>query len=94
MIAILKHRTFKYMVMLTVSAFTLQSCFVAKDYERPQVEETQNLYRTDALPTDSLSMADLSWKELFNDPFLVQYIEEGLQNNIDIRVAIQQVLAA
>lgn len=94
MIAILKHRTFKYMAMLTVSAFTLQSCFVAKDYERPQVEETQNLYRTDALPTDSLSMADLSWKELFNDPYLVQYIEEGLQNNIDIRVAIQQVLAA
>ena len=82
------------MVMLTLSAFTLQSCFVAKDYDRPQVEETQNLYRTDALPTDSLSMADLSWKELFTDPFLVQYIEEGLQNNIDIRVAIQQVVAA
>ena len=82
------------MVMLTISAFTLQSCFVAKDYDRPQVEETQNLYRTDALPTDSLSMADLSWKELFTDPYLVQYIEEGLQNNIDIRVAIQQVLSA
>lgn len=94
MIAIYKRRTFKYMVVLTISAFTLQSCFVAKDYDRPQVEETQNLYRTDALPTDSLSMADLSWKELFNDPYLVQYIEKGLQNNIDIRVAIQQVIAA
>ena len=82
------------MVMLTLSAFTLQSCFVAKDYDRPQVEETQNLYRTDALPTDSLSMADLSWKELFTDPYLVDYIEQGLQNNIDIRVAIQQVVAA
>ncbi|MGV8812718.1 MAG: efflux transporter outer membrane subunit [Gelidibacter sp.] len=94
MIAMLKNRSFKYMVVLTVSAFTLQSCFVAKDYVRPQVEETQNLYRTDALPTDSLSMADLSWKELFTDPYLVQYIEQGLQNNIDIRVAIQQVLSA
>lgn len=94
MIAFFKIRTVKYMVMLTVSAFTLQSCFVAKTYERPQVEETQNLYRTDALPIDSLSMADMSWKELFSDPFLVQYIEEGLQNNIDIRIAIQQVLAA
>ncbi|MGC1632491.1 MAG: TolC family protein, partial [Gelidibacter sp.] len=57
-------------------------------------EETQNLYRTDALSTDSLSMADLSWKELFTDPYLVEYIEKGLQNNIDIRVAIQQVLSA
>lgn len=90
----LKTRTFKYMLVLTISAFTLQSCFVAKDYERPQVEETQNLYRTDALPTDSISMADVSWKELFTDPYLVQYIEQGLQNNIDIRVAIQQVVAA
>lgn len=80
--------------MLTVSAFSLQSCFVAKDYDRPQVEETQNLFRTDALQTDTLSMADMSWKELFTDPYLVQYIEQGLQNNIDIRVAIQQVLAA
>ncbi|MBA6151746.1 efflux transporter outer membrane subunit [Gelidibacter maritimus] len=94
MITMLKTRTVKYMVMLTVSAFTLQSCFVAKDYDRPQIEETQNLFRTDALTTDTLSMADLSWKELFTDPYLVQYIEQGLQNNIDIRVAMQQVLAA
>lgn len=94
MIAILKNRTFKYVGVLTISAFSLQSCFVAKDYKRPQVEETKNLYRTDALPTDSLSMADLSWKELFTDPYLTQYIEQGLQNNIDIRVAIQQVLTA
>lgn len=94
MITILKNRLFKYSVVLVVSAFTLQSCFVAKDYTRPQIEETQNLYRTDALPTDSLSMADVSWKTLFTDPYLTQYIEEGLQNNIDIRIAIQQVLAA
>lgn len=94
MIAIIRHRIFKYLVVLIVSAFTLQSCFVAKTYERPQLEETQNLFRTDALPTDSLSMADLSWKEIFTDPYLIQYIEEGLQNNIDIRIAIQQLLTA
>ncbi|MEZ4793158.1 MAG: efflux transporter outer membrane subunit [Gelidibacter sp.] len=94
MIAILKNRMFKYSAVLLVSAFTLQSCFVAKDYTRPQLEETQNLFRTDALPADSLSMAGVSWKTLFTDPYLTQYIEEGLQNNIDIRIAIQQVLVA
>ncbi len=94
MIAIFRNRTFRYIIVLTISAFTLQGCFVAKTYERPQVEETQNLYRTDALPIDSVSMADLSWKELFNDAYLIQYIEDGLQSNIDIRIAIQQVLAA
>ncbi len=94
MIAILKSKIVRYMTLLTISAVTLQGCFVANTYERPQVEETENLFRTDGLPTDSLSMADMSWRELFQDPYLIQYIEEGLENNIDIRVAIQQMLAA
>lgn len=89
-----KNRRFKYAALFILSAVTLQSCFVAKTYERPEVEETQNLFRTDVLPADSLSMADVSWKELFTDPYLIQYVEEGLQNNIDIRIAIQQLLAA
>ncbi len=81
-------------VLIVLAASTLQSCFVAKEYQRPEFEETTNLYRTDNLPQDSLSMADVSWKEMFTDPYLIQYIEEGLQNNLDIRVAIQQMAAA
>ena len=84
---------YKVLVLVTVS-ITLQSCFVAKDYKRPDLEETQILYRTDQLPTDSLSFANVSWQELFTDSYLKQYIQEGLQNNIDIRIAIQQISAA
>jgi NodT family efflux transporter outer membrane factor (OMF) lipoprotein len=36
----------------------------------------------------------ISWRELFTDPILQGYIDEGLQNNIDIRKAIQQILIA
>lgn len=72
----------------------LQSCFVAKDYTRPQLSETENLYRTDNLPADSVSMALVPWNDLFRDTYLKQYIEEGLQNNLDIRVALQQIAAA
>lgn len=81
-------------MVVVVMATTLQSCFVAKEYSRPELEETENLYRTDNLPQDSLSMADVSWKDMFTDQYLKQYIEEGLQNNLDIRVAIQQMSAA
>jgi len=92
--SIIKHKKFSKGVLLLIVALTLQSCFVAKDYERPDLEDdTENLYRTDDIPTDSLSMADVSWKEVFTDPYLVQYIEEGLQNNIDIRIALQQIVA-
>ena len=81
-------------LIVVVMATTLQSCFVAKEYSRPELEETEHLYRTDNLPQDSLSMADVSWKDMFTDQYLKQYIEEGLQNNLDIRVAIQQMAAA
>ncbi len=94
MISCNTNRILNKALVLVVVSITLQSCFVAKNYERPELEDTQNLYRTDQLHTDSLSMADMSWKTLFTDPLLSQYIEEGLQNNIDIRIAIQQMAAA
>ncbi|MBU2928124.1 efflux transporter outer membrane subunit [Winogradskyella psychrotolerans] len=95
MISIIKHRNFSKGALFVILALTLQSCFVAKDYTRPDIQsETEALYRTDNLPTDSVSMADVSWKNLFTDQYLQQYIEEGLQNNMDIRIAIQQMVAA
>ena len=73
--------------------FLLASCFSAKTYERPEKELLNAQYfRTDSLQKDSVSFAAVSWKELFTDSMLQAYIEEGLQNNIDIRKAIQQIL--
>ena len=94
MISTIKQTSFSKAILLLVVPLTLQSCFVAKNYERPELPETQNLFRTDNLPADSLSMASVSWKTLFTDSYLNGYIEEGLQNNIDIRMAIQQIAAA
>ncbi|SFC98663.1 efflux transporter outer membrane subunit [Algibacter pectinivorans] len=91
----IKHRNFSKGALVLVVALTLQSCFVAKDYERPNLEtETEALYRTDNLPTDSLSIANVSWKTLFTDQYLQDYIEEGLQNNMDVRSALQQIISA
>ncbi|SDS51311.1 efflux transporter, outer membrane factor (OMF) lipoprotein, NodT family [Polaribacter sp. KT25b] len=90
----LKNTSLQKGLVIAIMAFTLQSCFVAKDYTRPEVTETENLYRTDNLPSDSISMANISWKNLFTDTYLNQYIEEGLQNNMDVRIAIQQMVAA
>lgn len=93
--SIIKHKNFSKGALILVVALTLQSCFVAQDYVRPDLDaETQALYRTDNLPTDSISIADVSWKNLFTDQYLQQYIEEGLQNNMDVRIALQQILAA
>ena len=72
----------------------LASCFAAKEYERPQELIDETYYRTDAIEQDSINMAVVSWRELFSDPILQEHIETGLENNIDIRVALQQILAA
>ena len=72
---------------------SLQSCFVAKDYEQPEVVKEEN-YRTDNIEQDTLNMANVSWREMFTDPVLQEYIEAGLENNIDIRIALQQIIAA
>ncbi|PYE82731.1 NodT family efflux transporter outer membrane factor (OMF) lipoprotein [Winogradskyella epiphytica] len=76
---------------------TLQSCFVAKEYTQPELTELnidEAKFRTDQISEDSLTLADVSWKTLFTDPVLTQYIEKGLENNIDIRVALQQIIAS
>lgn len=72
---------------------SLQSCFVAKDYEQPKVVKEEN-YRTDNIEQDTLNMANVSWREMFTDPVLQEYIESGMENNIDIRIALQQIIAA
>ena len=87
-----KHNHIKLLVVL-VLPLILQSCFVAKNYERPDLQ-TENLYRTDQLPQDSLSMAEVSWKEIFTDAQLQGYIEKALTNNLDIRMAMQSVVSA
>lgn len=83
---------YKGVVVLGV-ALTMQSCFVAKDYKKPVVD-TDNLYRQDTLSADSTSIGNLSWKEFFQDPILQGTIEKGLKNNIDINLAIQNIIAS
>ena len=81
------------LILAPVLLVSLQSCFVARDYQSPEVVN-EAYFRTDQLPEDSLSLSEVSWKELFTDPQLIAYIEEGLEQNIDIRIALQQIEAA
>ena len=86
-------KNLKYLGILA-AILLLQSCFVAKDYTRPAEVVNENFYRTDALPEDSLSLANVSWQEIFTDEKLAGYIETGLANNLDIRIALQNISAA
>ncbi|WP_143885465.1 TolC family protein [Chryseobacterium binzhouense] len=79
------------------SVFTvavLSSCMVRKEYERPQSAVDEKLFRTDMLPQDSMSIATVSWKEIFTDPILQKHIDTALENNLDVRIAVQNIVSA
>lgn len=80
-------------LLLVATVVVLQSCFSAKEYSRPELK-TENLYRTSVVATDNASLANISWDKLFTDPQLQTYIKNGLQNNLDIRIAMQNIEAA
>lgn len=81
--------------MIAGMPLLLASCFSAKEYQRSEVlPSVEGNYRTDQLTVDSLSLSTVHWEDLFTDPVLQGYIHAGLENNIDIRIALQQIAAA
>lgn len=72
----------------------LSGCHIYKAYERPDVAVTDSLYRQPVQPTDTASLASLSWRKLFTDPQLQQLIETGLRNNTDLNIARLKVKEA
>ena len=77
-----------------LTAVVITSCHVRKEYERPTSVVDEKLYRTDMLPQDSTSIANVSWKEIFTDPVLQKHISKALENNLDIRIALQNITSA
>ncbi|RVT72803.1 efflux transporter outer membrane subunit [Flavobacterium sufflavum] len=88
----MKNKRYK-IALLAITAILLQSCFIAKDYKRPDVK-TENLYRSEKASTDTLSLANVSWDKIFTDPILQGYIKKGLESNYDVRIAMQNLAAA
>ncbi|MTG98486.1 MULTISPECIES: efflux transporter outer membrane subunit [Myroides] len=89
----MKKQTLYRVIPIALLGLTMQSCFVAKKYDRPEVIDEQ-YFRTDKISQDTLSMANVSWKELFSDEILKQYIDQALENNLDIRIALENMNAA
>lgn len=85
-----KFRVIK-VTLLAIGLISIQSCFVAKDYQRPEGVQTEAQFRTDVVAQQDKTMADVSWQTFFSDPTLKSYISKGLQNNLDVRTALQNI---
>ena len=77
----------KEILIITVAAFALNSCGIYTNY-KPATEVPEDLYGEEAAVTDSTdNLANLGWRDVFTDPHLRQLIEQGLQQNTDLRSA-------
>ena len=79
----------KHIILASGLTVLFLSCSTSRHFER-EIANTDGLYGTYA--ADSANMANKPWQELFNDPYLIRFIQEGLNNNPDLQIAIQKVL--
>ncbi len=86
---IIKGITFSAVILGAIT-----SCMARKEYERPKNVVDEKFFRTDMLPSDSASIANISWKEIFTDPILQGHISKALDNNLDIRIALESINSA
>ena len=86
--------TIHKIILIFFVSFLVVSCQTRQNYQRANDVVDEKLFRTDALPKDSVSMANLSWKEIFTDAVLQKHIAKALENNLDIRIALQNIASA
>jgi len=79
-------------ILITGVALTLSSCNTSKHFQRESIS-TLGLYGSSET-TDSITIADKPWQELFTETHLRQLIQAGLKNNPDLQVSVQKVLEA
>ncbi|AXB58194.1 efflux transporter outer membrane subunit [Flavobacterium fluviale] len=82
----------KYILMV-IAAALLSACSITKKYERPTTLSTDKLYR-DEVAADTTTIADMPWQSVFKDEKLNALIQKGLDNNLNLKNAIENIIQA
>lgn len=85
-------RYIEKILFLSAAIISVSSCGLYKDYQRGELPMVDSLYRVDA--DDSVSVATLSWDQVFTDTLLQKWIRTGLEYNTDLNVARLKVQEA
>ena len=82
---------------LTLLCGLLAGCAVGPNYKRPSVnapDTYRGLTAEEAAKTESASLGDQKWWEVFQDERLQDLIRTALQQNYDVRIAATRILQA
>ncbi|MEO6820876.1 MAG: TolC family protein [Ginsengibacter sp.] len=76
-------------ILILAGVIILASCKVTKTYESPQMN-TADLYRN-INSTDTNTIANLPFNDLFADTILQNLIKDGINNNLDLKMAYERI---
>lgn len=82
----------KNIILTFAIALGSVSCVSKLAYTEPDLPLPEKFQYT--ATADTASIANLEWKQFFNDPMLQGLIEKGIKNNYDLQIALKQVAAS
>lgn len=85
-------KSIKYFLSVGAVVMLLFSCKVGSKYTQPELHLPEDFRgKWDVEYQDSLLISELSWREFFNDPVLMDLIDSGLSRNYDMRTALKNI---
>lgn len=83
-----------HILVIIIAVLALSSCQSYKNFSAPPEIDTKGIVRGISNNGDTITIADIPWKEYFTDPDLQVLIAEGLQQNIDLQIALSRIKQA
>ena len=84
----------RFSLAVLVSIASLSACKVTQTYQTPALTTIDSLYRDADTASDTLTIANLPYQLLFSDPILQGMIEQGLNQNLDLKSAVERMKSA
>jgi len=81
----------KWFILMAI--LVVASCKVTEDRKLTTRLVDTKLYR-DVNTTDTTTIADIPWKQMFRDSLLQQLIQEGIDHNLDLKIAVDRIKQA
>ena len=79
--------------LLLLVVLVIGSCKVTENYKRPSGITDSKLFR-DANGSDTTNIATIPWKKMFSDTLLQGLIQEGIEHNTDLMIAMARIRQA
>jgi NodT family efflux transporter outer membrane factor (OMF) lipoprotein len=79
--------------LMLLVVLALVSCKITENYKRPAGIADNKLFR-DANGTDTTNIGNIPWKKMFSDTLLQGLIQEGIDHNLDLKIAMARIYQA